>query len=80
MRCDDAAPGRPIPYRGAPQPLRTAEYVSTPVHMLKGRLGVGFVRACQARWVHTFRVREDIAAVGPWNHGREPDAAVPGLC
>ena len=70
----------PYPTAALHNPVRTAEYVSTLDHMLKGRLGVGFVRACEARWVHTFRVREDIAAVGPWNHGREPDAAVPGLC
>jgi len=47
-------------------PVRTAEYVATLDHMLKGRLGVGFVRGYQARWVHTFRV-QDIPAVGPWN-------------
>jgi alkanesulfonate monooxygenase SsuD/methylene tetrahydromethanopterin reductase-like flavin-dependent oxidoreductase (luciferase family) len=52
-------------------PVRTAEYVATLDHMLKGRLGVGFVRGYQARWVHTFRV-QDIPAVGPWNQ-RGPD-------
>lgn len=48
-------------------PVRTAEYVATLDHILKGRLGVGFVRGYQARWVHTFRIRPDIDAVGPWN-------------
>lgn len=48
-------------------PVRTAEYVTTLDHMLRGRLGVGFVRGYQARWVHTLRVRPDLAAVGPWN-------------
>jgi alkanesulfonate monooxygenase SsuD/methylene tetrahydromethanopterin reductase-like flavin-dependent oxidoreductase (luciferase family) len=48
-------------------PVRTAEYVATLDHMLRGRLGVGLVRGYQARWVHTFRLRPDIPAVGPWN-------------
>jgi alkanesulfonate monooxygenase SsuD/methylene tetrahydromethanopterin reductase-like flavin-dependent oxidoreductase (luciferase family) len=54
-------------------PLRTAEYVATLDHMLKGRLGVGFVRGYQARWVHNFRIRPDIAAVGPWNQKSAED-------
>jgi alkanesulfonate monooxygenase SsuD/methylene tetrahydromethanopterin reductase-like flavin-dependent oxidoreductase (luciferase family) len=54
-------------------PLRTAEYVSTLDHMLRGRLGVGFVRGYQARWVHNFRIRDDVAAVGPWNQRAAED-------
>jgi alkanesulfonate monooxygenase SsuD/methylene tetrahydromethanopterin reductase-like flavin-dependent oxidoreductase (luciferase family) len=54
-------------------PVRTAEYVATLDHMLRGRLGVGFVRGYQARWVHTFRIRPDIAAVGPWNQRTAED-------
>jgi alkanesulfonate monooxygenase SsuD/methylene tetrahydromethanopterin reductase-like flavin-dependent oxidoreductase (luciferase family) len=53
-------------------PVRTAEYVATLDHMLQGRLGVGFVRGYQARWVHTLRIRPDIPAVGPWNQ-RTPE-------
>jgi alkanesulfonate monooxygenase SsuD/methylene tetrahydromethanopterin reductase-like flavin-dependent oxidoreductase (luciferase family) len=55
-------------------PVRTAEYVATLDHMLKGRLGVGFVRGYQARWVHTLRV-QPIAAVGPWNAKTAEDDA-----
>src|SRR5262245_34703575 len=54
-------------------PLRTAEYVATLDHMLRGRLGVGFVRGYQARWVNNFRIRGDIAAVGPWNQRSAED-------
>lgn len=50
-------------------PVRTAESIATLDHMLKGRLGVGLVRGYQARWVHTYRVRDDLDAVGPWNRG-----------
>jgi alkanesulfonate monooxygenase SsuD/methylene tetrahydromethanopterin reductase-like flavin-dependent oxidoreductase (luciferase family) len=57
----------------AHNPVRTAEYVATLDHMLRGRLGVGFVRGYQARWVHTFRVRPDIPAVGPWNQRTDED-------
>lgn len=48
-------------------PLRAAEQIATVDHMLDGRFGVGFVRGYQARWVDNFRVRDDLAAVGPWN-------------
>ncbi len=54
-------------------PLRVAEYAATLDHMLKGRLGVGFVRGYQARWVHNFRIRPDIPAVGPWNQKTAED-------
>jgi alkanesulfonate monooxygenase SsuD/methylene tetrahydromethanopterin reductase-like flavin-dependent oxidoreductase (luciferase family) len=54
-------------------PVRTAEYVATLDHMLQGRLGGGFVRGYQARWVHTLRLRPDIAAVGPWNQRTSED-------
>jgi alkanesulfonate monooxygenase SsuD/methylene tetrahydromethanopterin reductase-like flavin-dependent oxidoreductase (luciferase family) len=48
-------------------PVRTAEYIATLDHMLKGRLGVGLVRGYQARWVHKFRIRPVLNAVGDWN-------------
>ena len=54
-------------------PLRTAESIATLDHMLGGRLGVGLVRGYQARWVENFRVRPELAAVGPWNRDSEAD-------
>ena len=54
-------------------PLRTAEYISTLDHMLKGRLGVGLVRGYQARWVDNFKIRPDLTAVGPWNRDTPED-------
>jgi alkanesulfonate monooxygenase SsuD/methylene tetrahydromethanopterin reductase-like flavin-dependent oxidoreductase (luciferase family) len=54
-------------------PLRTAEYIATLDHMLKGRLGVGLVRGYQARWVHNFRIRPDLVAVGDWNRNSPDD-------
>ncbi len=55
-------------------PVRTAEYIATLDHMLKGRLGVGLVRGYQARWVHTYRIRPDLNAVGDWNRNSPDDA------
>jgi alkanesulfonate monooxygenase SsuD/methylene tetrahydromethanopterin reductase-like flavin-dependent oxidoreductase (luciferase family) len=54
-------------------PVRTAEYIATLDHMLKGRLGVGLVRGYQARWVQNFRIRPDLVAVGDWNRNTEED-------
>lgn len=54
-------------------PVRVAEYTATLDHMLKGRLGVGLVRGYQARWVHTFRIRPDLNAVGDWNRNSPDD-------
>ena len=54
-------------------PVRTAEYIATLDHMLKGRLAVGMVRGYQARWVHNFRIRPDLNAVGDWNRNSEDD-------
>jgi alkanesulfonate monooxygenase SsuD/methylene tetrahydromethanopterin reductase-like flavin-dependent oxidoreductase (luciferase family) len=54
-------------------PVRTAEYVATLDHMLKGRLGVGMVRGYQARWVHNFRIQPDLVAVGDWNRNSPED-------
>jgi alkanesulfonate monooxygenase SsuD/methylene tetrahydromethanopterin reductase-like flavin-dependent oxidoreductase (luciferase family) len=54
-------------------PVRTAEYVATLDHMLKGRLGVGLVRGYQARWVQNYRIRQDLFAVGDWNRNTEED-------
>ena len=54
-------------------PVRTAEYIATLDHMLQGRLGVGMVRGYQARWVHNFRIRQDLNAVGDWNRNSEDD-------
>ncbi|MCS6926755.1 MAG: LLM class flavin-dependent oxidoreductase [Candidatus Binatia bacterium] len=54
-------------------PVRVAEYTATLDHMLKGRLGVGLVRGYQARWVHTFRIRPDLNAVGEWNRNSPDD-------
>lgn len=56
-------------------PLRTAEAIATMDNMLDGRFGVGLVRGYQARWVDNFRVRDDIAAVGPWNKDSAADEA-----
>ena len=55
-------------------PLRAAEQIATLDHMLDGRFGVGFVRGYQARWVDNFRIRDDLAAVGPWNKDSADDA------
>ena len=54
-------------------PLRTAEAVATLDHMLGGRLGFGLVRGYQARWVENFKIREELAAVGPWNRNEPED-------
>jgi len=54
-------------------PVRTAEYMATLDHMLKGRLGVGMVRGYQARWVQNYRIRPDLMAVGDWNRNTEED-------
>jgi alkanesulfonate monooxygenase SsuD/methylene tetrahydromethanopterin reductase-like flavin-dependent oxidoreductase (luciferase family) len=54
-------------------PLRAAEQIATIDHMLDGRFGVGFVRGYQARWVDNFRIRPDLAAVGPWNKDSADD-------
>ena len=54
-------------------PVRTAEYIATLDHMLKGRLGVGMVRGYQTRWVHNFRIRPDLDAVGDWNRNSAQD-------
>ena len=50
-------------------PLMTAEKIATLDHMLAGRFGVGLVRGYQARWVENYKVRPELAAVGPWNEG-----------
>ncbi len=55
-------------------PVRTAEYIATLDHMLKGRLGVGLVRGYQARWVHNYRIRPDLNAIGDWNRNSPDDA------
>ena len=54
-------------------PLRTAESIATLDHMLGGRFGVGLVRGYQARWVENFKIRPDLAAVGPWNKDSAED-------
>ncbi|MEM9624148.1 MAG: LLM class flavin-dependent oxidoreductase, partial [Pseudomonadota bacterium] len=51
----------------ANNPLQTAEKISTLDHMLGGRFGVGLVRGYQARWVENYKVKPELAAVGPWN-------------
>ncbi|HEY5646317.1 MAG TPA: LLM class flavin-dependent oxidoreductase, partial [Pseudomonadales bacterium] len=58
----------------ANNPLQTAEKIATMDHMLGGRFGVGLVRGYQARWVENYKVRPDLAAVGPWNANSEADA------
>ncbi len=57
----------------AHNPVRTAEYIATLDHMLKGRLGVGMVRGYQARWVQNYRIRPELMAVGDWNRNTEED-------
>ena len=54
-------------------PLRSAEYISTLDHMLKGRFSFGMVRGYQYRWVDNFKIRPDLAAVGPWNKDTPED-------
>lgn len=54
-------------------PVRVAEYTATLDHMLRGRLGVGLVRGYQARWVHNYRIRPDLEAVGDWNKNSPAD-------
>jgi len=54
-------------------PLQTAEKIATLDHMLGGRFGVGLVRGYQARWVENFKVKPELAAVGPWNAKSEAD-------
>ncbi len=55
-------------------PIRTAESIATMDHMLGGRFSVGLVRGYQARWVSSFRIRNELAPVGPWNRDTEEDA------
>ncbi len=56
-------------------PLRTAEAIATMDHMLKGRFGVGLVRGYQSRWVESFKVKDAVGAVGPWNKNDAADVA-----
>ncbi|MEQ8231375.1 MAG: LLM class flavin-dependent oxidoreductase [Gammaproteobacteria bacterium] len=56
-------------------PLRTAEAIATMDNMLKGRFGVGLVRGYQSRWVETFKVKDAVGAVGPWNKNEPADLA-----
>ncbi|MGE0485704.1 MAG: LLM class flavin-dependent oxidoreductase [Gammaproteobacteria bacterium] len=56
-------------------PLRTAEAIATMDNMLGGRFGVGLVRGYQTRWVDNLRVKDEIAAVGPWNKDSDEDVA-----
>ncbi|MGD8832533.1 MAG: LLM class flavin-dependent oxidoreductase [Pseudomonadales bacterium] len=55
-------------------PLQTAEKIATLDNMLDGRFGVGLVRGYQARWVENFKVKPELAAVGPWNADSPADA------
>lgn len=54
-------------------PLRTAESIATMDHMLGGRFGVGLVRGYQARWVNCYKVKPELAPVGPWNRNSDED-------
>lgn len=54
-------------------PLRVAEDIATLDHMHRGRFGVGLVRGYQTRWVEQFKVRPDLASVGPWNKDSAAD-------
>lgn len=56
-------------------PLRTAEAIATMDNMLDGRFGVGLVRGYQSRWVESFKVKDDVGAVGPWNKDDAADQA-----
>jgi alkanesulfonate monooxygenase SsuD/methylene tetrahydromethanopterin reductase-like flavin-dependent oxidoreductase (luciferase family) len=58
----------------ANNPLQTAEKIATLDHMLEGRFGVGLVRGYQARWVENYKVKPELAAVGPWNADSADDA------
>ena len=57
----------------ANNPLATAEKIATMDHMLGGRFGVGLVRGYQSRWVENYKVRPELAAVGPWNKNSPDD-------
>ncbi len=57
----------------AHNPLRAAETIATLDHMLRGRFAFGLVRGYQYRWVENFKVKPDIAAVGPWNKDSAED-------
>lgn len=54
-------------------PLRTAEAISTMDNMLGGRFSVGLVRGYQSRWVENFKIKPELAAVGPWNKDEPVD-------
>ena len=54
-------------------PLRAAEAIATMDNMLRGRFGVGLVRGYQSRWVESFKVKEAVGAVGPWNKNDQAD-------
>ncbi|MGE3772097.1 MAG: LLM class flavin-dependent oxidoreductase [Gammaproteobacteria bacterium] len=56
-------------------PLRTAEAIATMDNMLEGRFGVGLVRGYQSRWVESFKVKDAVGAVGPWNKNDAADMA-----
>ncbi len=59
----------------AHNPLRTAEAIATMDNMLEGRFGVGLVRGYQSRWVESFKVKDAVGAVGPWNKNDAADMA-----
>jgi alkanesulfonate monooxygenase SsuD/methylene tetrahydromethanopterin reductase-like flavin-dependent oxidoreductase (luciferase family) len=54
-------------------PLRAAEYIAALDNMLRGRFSFGLVRGYQARWVENFKIRPELAAVGPWNKDTPED-------
>ena len=54
-------------------PLRAAEYIAALDNMLRGRFSFGLVRGYQARWVENFKIRPELAAVGPWNKDTADD-------
>ena len=54
-------------------PLRAAEYIAALDNMLRGRFSFGLVRGYQARWVENFKIRPELAAVGPWNKDTAED-------
>lgn len=54
-------------------PLRAAETIATLDNMLRGRFSFGLVRGYQYRWVENFKVKPELAAVGPWNKDSAED-------
>jgi alkanesulfonate monooxygenase SsuD/methylene tetrahydromethanopterin reductase-like flavin-dependent oxidoreductase (luciferase family) len=54
----------------AQDPIRVAENIALLTHMFPGRIGVGFARGYQTRWLQTLSQDDNIAALNPASDAR----------